>query len=197
MRQMYRSKMQHRDLRFIDFTTRNDEENNLLIIEGYFAVFNSVYQICDDCSESFAPGAFTDTINDDIRALFNHNVDIVLGRTKVGTLKLKEDDKGLFAQIIINAKDSDAVNAYERIKRGDVDQCSIGFEIIDEEYIQKDNKHHWIIKKVKLYEVSPCVFPAYEETTVSARKRDLNDIEKRKTQAWKKQILTKLKGGQN
>ena len=86
------------------------------------------------------------------------------------------------------------MNVYERVKRGDVDQCSIGFEIVDEDVSSIDNKTHWTIKKVKLYEVSIVTFPAYEETCVSARKRQLEDMTKRSFEAWKMNTMKKLKG---
>lgn len=188
-----RSTMQHRDFHIENMQTRETEEE--YIIEGYFSVFGALYTIWDNNQETIAKGAFSDCLNDDVRALWNHNVDIVLGRTTNLTLQLREDDKGLYGTIKINKKDSDAVNAYERVKRGDVNQCSFGFDIIDEETeIRDDNSILWTIKKVKLYEVSPCVFPAYEETTVSARKRDFSDIQKRQNEAWQSQMLKKLKG---
>ena len=105
-----------------DFTTR--EDGGELLIEGYFAVFNSNYDIWPGASESIAPGAFTKSLeSDDIRALTNHNTDLVLGRNRAGTLTLKEDTHGLWGSIRINPKDSDAVNTRERVLRGDVSQC--------------------------------------------------------------------------
>lgn len=82
-------------------------------------------------------------------------------------------------KIRINPKDSDAMNLYERVKRGDVDQCSFGFDILDQETeYREDGTVHWTIKSVKLYEVSVCTFPAYEDTSVSARKKDYEDIKR-------------------
>jgi HK97 family phage prohead protease len=88
------------------------------------------------------------------------------------------------------------MNLYERVKRGDVNQCSFGFEILDEEFEDRGTEVHWTIKKVKLYEVSVVTFPAYDETEVSARKQDYRAIQKRKHEAWKDQALKKLKGEQ-
>lgn len=190
---MDRKKLQHRDLRLIDFKARSSE-NGEPIIEGYFAVFNSPYKLWDGAYESIAPGAFKNTLNRDIRALYNHNDDIVLGRTKNNTLELREDEKGLFGVIKINPNDTQAMDAYERVKRGDVDQCSFGFEIVSEEFEKTDEQIHWTIKEVLLYEVSPCVFPAYEDTTVSARKSDFSDIQKRQTEYWQKTMKERLKG---
>lgn len=175
------------------FETR--EENNEMIIEGYFAVFNSNYEIFDGASESVAPGAFANTLGGDIRALINHDTTLVLGRNKAGTLELKEDSHGLWGKILINPNDQDAVNAWERTKRGDVDQCSFGFEIVSEDVdYREDGSVHWTIREVKLYEVSLCTFPAYEETAVKARERDLEEIKARKREAWKQSMWTRLKG---
>ena len=180
------------------FNTREDGED--LYIEGYFAVFGSIYEIWKDATESIDPGAFTETLKDaDVRALINHDTTLVLGRTKAGTLELKADDRGLWGRIRINPNDQDAMNLYERVKRGDVDQCSFGFEIVREETDFKDDGSiHWTIMEVRLWEVSVCTFPAYEETEVSARKRDAEaaqkEIRERKAEAWRENTLKKLKG---
>ena len=138
-----------------DFKTREDGEE--LRIEGYFAVFNSNYQIWDDMSESVAPGAFADTLGDDIRALIDHETMYVLGRNQAGTLELREDSHGLWGSILVNPNDQDAMNLYAWVQRGDVNQCSFGFDILDEETeFFEDGSVHWTIKKVKLYEVSVC-----------------------------------------
>lgn len=175
------------------FETREDGEK--LSIEGYFAVFNSNYEIAPGMSESIAPGAFSKTLSGDIRALINHDTTFVLGRTKANTLQLREDAHGLWGHIDINPNDSDAMNLYERVKRGDVDQCSFGFDILSEETdFRDDGSVHWTIKEVELYEVSPCTFPAYEETNISARAKERDDLLKRRNEAWKEKVLKKLKG---
>jgi HK97 family phage prohead protease len=176
------------------FETREVDGNP--IIEGYFAVFNSNYQIFDGATESIAPGAFTDELTGDVRALINHDDTLVLGRTIAGTLKLSEDTHGLYGSILVNRNDQDAMNAYARVQRGDVSQCSFGFRILDEAFEEReDGSVHWTIKKVKLYEVSVCTFPAYTDTNVKARKDDLDAIRERKKEAWRKSMLAKLKGG--
>lgn len=172
-------------------TRENGEERK---IEGYFAVFNSNYDIWDDMSESIAPGAFTNTLADDIRALVNHDSTLVLGRTTAHTLELRQDEHGLWGSISVNPKDADAVNLYERVKRGDVSQCSFGFDIVKQESEVRDDGHvHWTIREVKLYEVSCVTFPAYEETNVSARSKERDDILKRKVEAWRENMKERLK----
>ena len=164
-----------------------------LSIEGYFSVFNSIYELWPGATESVAPGAFSETLGDDIRALVNHNDTLVLGRNKAGTLELREDSHGLWGKIKVNPNDSDAMNLYERVKRGDVNQCSFGFMIEDEETeFREDGSIHWTIRKVKLFEVSVCTFPAYEATEVSARKADYEEIQKRKTEKWRAEMHAKL-----
>lgn len=178
------------------FNTRDDGGN--LAIEGYFAVFDSNYEIAPGMSESIAPGAFDKTLSGDIRALINHDTTLVLGRTKANTLQLRTDSHGLWGHIDINPNDSDAMNLYNRVQRGDVDQCSFGFDIISEETdFREDGSIHWTIKEVELYEVSPCTFPAYEETNIAARAKERDDLKKRRAEAWKKKALKKLKGEEN
>ena len=177
----------------IEFYTREDGEE--LTIEGYFAVFNSNYDLGMGMSESIAPGAFTDTISDDIRALVNHDTTLVLGRTSAHTLELRQDEHGLWGRVKINPNDQDAMNLYARVKRGDVSQCSIGFDILDEETEYQDENVHWTIKAVKLWEVSVCTFPAYKETAVVARSADKAELQKRMAESWKAKMLKKLKGG--
>ena len=101
-----------------------------------------------------------------------------------------------WGSIKINRNDTDAMNAYERIKRGDVTGCSFGFNIESEETEYRDDGPvHWTITKVNpLYEVSPCVFPAYGATTVSARGAELDAMKKRKLELRKQGILKRIRG---
>ena len=178
-------------LRSGEFQTR--EDSGELTIEGYFAVFNNNYEIFDGASESIAPGAFDSSMSGDIRALTNHDTTLVLGRTKANTLELKTDSHGLWGRVRINPNDSEAMNTYERVKRGDVDQCSIGFMIRSQETdFREDGSIHWTITDVELYEVSVCTFPAYEETSVSARRKDAAEVRSRQLEAWKLQMKDRL-----
>ncbi len=176
------------------FVTR--EADNDLYIEGYFAVFNSEYQLWEDASEVIKPGAFTDSISGDVRALINHDTSLVLGRTKACTLSLRQDERGLWGSVRINREDGDAMNLYARVQRGDVDQCSFGFAIKRETFVDLGGgKYRWEIEEVDpLYEVSVCTFPAYEATSVSARRQDLAEIQKRRAEAWREEMTKKLGG---
>ena len=166
-----------------NFETREDSEE--LRIEGYFAVFNSNYEILPGWTESIAPGAFTDTLSGDIRALIDHETRLVLGRTSAHTLELKQDEHGLWGSILINRNDQDAMNLYERVKRGDVNQCSFGFSTYEQDTDVRENGDvHWTLTRVDLDEVSCCTFPAYTDTNISARAKDRDDVRARKMKAW-------------
>jgi Escherichia/Staphylococcus phage prohead protease len=146
-------------------TLREDEKP---VIEGYFAKFNRWFP-GPFFKEKIAPGAFAQTLKDhDIRALWNHNPDFPLGRTRNKTLSLIEYEKGLWGQI--DMPDTQvARDALTSVKRGDVSGASFGFEV--EEDGQEWNKDFTerTLTKVKLWEVSPVVFPAYQSTHVHAR----------------------------
>lgn len=175
-----------------EFQTREDGED--LKIEGYFAVFNSIYDIGAGMSEEVAPGAFSETLSGDIRALVNHDTTLVLGRTSAHTLELREDTRGLWGSISINPNDTDAMNLYQRVKRGDVSQCSFGFDILEEDTEVRENGDvHWTIKKVRLYEVSCCTFPAYESTNISARSEERDRLLERKAEAWRTKMKERIK----
>ena len=173
------------------FQTRAEDGN--LYIEGYFAVYNSRYNLWDGAYETIAPGAFEGETRKDVRALCNHDSTLVLGRTIAGTLTLRTDEVGLWGSIIINQEDQDAMNLYERVKRGDVTQCSFGFDIVDQDVEYQDGEPTvWVIKKVRLYEVSVVTFPAYEDTGVSVRRREFAELARRKTEAWKAKARARL-----
>jgi uncharacterized protein len=123
--------------------------------------------------EQFKKGAFTDSLTgDDQRALWSHDTSQVLGRTKNGTLRLFEDEIGLRFELDL-PNTTVGNDAYETIKRGDVDGVSFGFSMQKEEWDESDpdNITRSIIK-AKLYEISPVAFPAYPDSQVSARGHD-------------------------
>lgn len=177
------------------FRTRDDGDD--LIIEGYFAVFDSPYVLWDGATEIVKPGAFAGCLSGDIRALIDHDTRLVLGRTKAGTLTLREDTRGLYGTIKINRDDADAMSLYARVQRGDVDQCSFGFDIEEETFVDLGGGQcRWEINKVNpLYEVSVVTYPAYEETAVKARHADLAEIQRRQAEAWKTKMINRLTGG--
>ena len=186
--------MEHRFLNMERMETR--EDGNDLYLEGYFAVFGKTYEIFPGGTETIAPGAFSEAIGGDVRALYNHNHDIVLGRTTANTLELFEDSTGLRGRIKINREDSEAMDAYARIKRGDITGCSFGFDIEGQETrYGDDGSVSWTLTKINpLYEVSPCTFPAYADTSIEARKKDYEAHKKERRKIWKNKMLKKLKG---
>lgn len=180
-------------IRGTDFQTREADGN--LYISGYFAVFGSRYELWDGAAETIDPGAFDLERDTDVRALTNHNTTLVLGRTKSGTLTLRVDDRGLWGEILINQSDQDAMNLYARVRRGDVAECSFGFDILDQRMeTQENGKPLWIIASVQLWEVSVVTFPAYEDTHVEARAKEYEQIQKSRMERKKAEILKRLKG---
>lgn len=165
-------------------------------IEGYFSTFGGIYELWPGATESIDPHAFDDALNDDIRALIDHETRLVLGRNKAGTLELRVDAFGLWAGIDINEADLDAMNLYARVQRGDVSQCSFGFEILSEKTdIRDDGTVHWTIEKVKLYEVSCVTFPAYKDTSITARQDEYAEIKKRRLDAWRSTMKARIRNG--
>ncbi len=175
-----------------EFQTRDEPEG--MYIEGYFAVFGKQTELWTGAYEEIQSGAFGETMGNDIRALINHDTTLVLGRNKANTLELKIDSHGLWGRIKINEKDSDAVNLYERVKRGDVDQCSFGFNILEEITDWKeDGTVKWTITKIDLHEVSVCTFPAYEETGVQARHDEVAQHNERVLEKRRHDLKERLK----
>lgn len=174
-----------------EFTVR--EAGSQKIIEGYFIVFNQPTELWRGFYEEISPEAVQDV--SDVRALYNHNHDLVLGSTLNGTLRLAKDDYGVKGSIEINENDSDALNAYERIKRGDIRGCSFGFELVSEQYTQNDDgTTKATVRDINLFEVSPCVFPAYPQTAISARKKDFEEEQTRSKKARASNLLQRMRG---
>lgn len=175
---------------------RAEEQDGKKRIEGYFAVFGGLYELWPGATESIDPGAFDGALADDIRCLVDHETRLVLGRNTAGTLTLRTDERGLWGVVEINDNDTDATNLYARVQRGDVTQCSFGFDILEEETLQReDGTVHWTIKKVKLYEVSVVTFPAYKDTGVTARADQYREIKKRQLEAWREKLKGRIKHG--
>lgn len=123
--------------------------------------------------ELVKPGAFLESIaNDDIRCLFNHDSNLLLGRNKAQTLRLFEDEVGLGFECI-PGDTSVARDVVSHITRGDVSQCSIGFNALDEETYKQDGIWYREITKAKLWDVSPVTFPAFVQTDVSMRSAEM------------------------
>lgn len=142
--------------------------NEKKTIVGHAAVFDTITDL-GWFKERVSKGAFAESIKqDDIRALFNHDPNIVLGRNKAGTLRLSEDDKGLAVEI--DLPDTTAANDLRiSMERGDINQMSFGFEVIDASWDTVDGEEVRTLKRVKLWDISPVTFPAYPTTDASVR----------------------------
>ncbi|WP_272513680.1 HK97 family phage prohead protease [Bacillus cereus] len=174
-----------KETRTFDITklsTRDATEEQPSKITGYAAVFNSKTTIGGWFDEVIEPGAFARSLseNSDIRALFNHNWDNVLGRTKSGTLRLEEDEKGLKFEIEL-PNTSVGRDLAESMSRGDINQCSFGFWITEENWDYSVEPALRTIKEVELYEISVVSIPAYDDTEVSlVRSKEIGkEIEQR------------------
>ena len=144
-------------------------------ITGYAAMFDSPTVIAGSFREVIRPGAFKKTLSDgaDVRALFNHDPNYVLGRNKAGTLQLTEDEKGLRYEI--DPPDTQqGRDLTESIRRGDVSQSSFAFSTVQDAW-RKDEDGIEIreLIEVELYDVSPVTYPAYEDTEVSVRNQEI------------------------
>lgn len=175
-----------------DFKVRQQDDERY--IEGYFIRFNEETELWKGVYEEVDPGAVDDSLkNNDIRCLFNHDTSIVLGRTGNGTLELKKDSKGIFGRVKINPNDKQAMDIYARIERGDINACSFGFNIIDEEIQNRDDgTTKFILKKIDLHEVSPVTFPAYPTTSIEAREKDIEKHKKRQLKVRKNKLKERL-----
>ena len=150
--------------------TRDDGKKRLT---GHAAVFNSLSEDLGGFREQIAPGAFADAITgDDVRALFNHDPNFILGRNRAKTLTLAEDSRGLAIEIILPDTQTVRDLVVAPIERGDVSQMSFGFSVRPGgQDWAKDDEGRVIrtLKRLRLYDVSPVVFPAYAETDVAVR----------------------------
>lgn len=163
-------------------------EGDAPMVSGYAALFNEETVIAGFFREKIAPGAFAGAVkSDDVRALFNHDPNYVLGRTKNNTLTLKEDGRGLFYDVTLNPDDPDAMSVRAKIQRGDVSGSSFGFTVEEEKWQEPAKNSRELplrtILKASLFDVSPVTYPAYPTTTVSARSTAESIAEVMKTAA--------------
>lgn len=178
-----------------DFTVRSKEDDDSRYLEGYFIRFNEVTELWPGAYEEVLPESVAKSLkNNDIRCLFNHDSNIVLGRTGNNTLELKADNVGLFGRVKINPNDKQAMDALARIERGDINACSFGFNLINEEVENRDDGTvKFILRDIDLHEVSPVTFPAYPTTSIEARQRDLEQYKQRKLKLRKSKLKERLK----
>ena len=167
-----------KETRVFNIELREDGEGKPPTIEGYAANYN---QPSEDMGfiEYIATGAFSKAVGrDDVRALFNHDANYVLGRNRAGTLELIDDAVGL--RVGITPPETQwATDLMHSMKRGDINQMSFAFGVIDEEWDTENDYPKRTIKDVKLYDVSVVTYPAYPTTTAAVRSKldELNNTQ--------------------
>ena len=152
-------------------------------VRGYAAVYNSDSEWMGGFYEQIATGAFDDVLDNDVRAYFNHDENLLLGRVSSGTLRIGTDKRGLYYEVDL-PNTTYANDLVELMKRGDVNQSSFAFLIDQERWEQRDGKTYRIIEKVsRLLDVSPVAQPAYPDATSELKTRDLETETKEETKA--------------
>ena len=159
---------ENRETRLGTIELRDDDGERR--ISGYAAVFNTLSENLGGFREQIAPGAFDPVMDNDVRALFNHEPHLILGRTTADTLSLETDDHGLRYQI--DPPDTQyARDLIKSIERKDVTQSSFAFWVEDDKWDEDDEGR--VIRTIKqfrrLYDISPVTYPAYPDTSVAAR----------------------------
>lgn len=164
---------EYRNFDWFDPECRAESEGDTITISGYGAVFNKSYQVFD-FQERIAPGAFDKTLreNPDIRGMFNHDPNYLLGRTASGTMDVTTDKRGMRYTIRADATDPNSVSVAKKVARGDVDGSSMMFFVHQEEWkTDKDGKPtERTIKEVQLVETGPVVLPASPTTTAKVKR---------------------------
>lgn len=189
-----------------DFSTRSrrtqfradpPRDGQPMVIEGYFVVFDQPYYVDDYCEEYVDRHAFDDADMTDVRALIDHDSRLVLGRRNdtVQTLSFDIDDVGIYVKIQVNPDDTDAMSLRARVLRGDVDQASFGFTESSVKYtdLPDGRCRRTILGISKLWEFTVCTFPAYEQTSVSARTRTGDDLRRELLEHRKQKLIRRLK----
>ena len=160
-----------KETRVFKIELREDGDGSPPVIQGYAANYNQPSEDLGGYVEYIAPGAFSSAISrDDVRALFNHDSNYVLGRNKAGTLSLVDDAQGLAISVI--PPDAQwARDLMGSMKRGDINQMSFQFSVLEEEWGSLNNYPTRTLKDVKLYDVSVVTFPAYPTTSAAVRSK--------------------------
>lgn len=167
------------ETRYIQLNVRAEKRaDEKLVIKGQAAVFNEETVIRGWFREQIAPGAFQRVLSEspDTIGCFNHDWNVVLGRTTAGTLSLTETATGLDYEIDINPDDTEAMSVYAKVARGDVSQSSFAFEVSVEEWAYPGPDSNIlplrsITEFSKLYDVCPATFGAYPQTSAAVRSK--------------------------
>ncbi|HMD86548.1 MAG TPA: HK97 family phage prohead protease [Terriglobia bacterium] len=162
----------NREVRYLSGAEIRAKADNT--IEGYAAVFNQLSDDLGGFRERIRPGAFAGALRDSLGGtvcLFNHEISLVLGRIRAGTLTVIEDAVGLFYRCVLPATETGR-SVHTAIDRGDIDQCSFSFSVGEggQEWEESGGVVIRTLTNVDtLYDVSPVTFPAYSQTSVAAR----------------------------
>lgn len=162
---------EHRESRLGTIEIREDDGERR--ISGYAAVFNRLSENLGGFREQISPGAFDTVMRDDVRALFNHEPHLILGRTTADTLQLSLDGTGL--RFRIDPPDTQyARDLVKSIERRDITQSSFAFRVEDDIWDEDDEGRmvRTIRQFHRLYDISPVTYPAYPDTYVATRSRD-------------------------
>jgi len=150
-------------------------------VAGYAAVFNVETDIGGMFRERIAPGAFSKALKGDVRSLFDHNTALILGRTKSGTLRLSEDERGLRYEV--DLPDTQAGRDLRvSMARGDIDGSSFAFRVLKQSWDESSEPALRTIEEVELYEVGPVTFPQYPEAEVGLRSLNNERSEREKAE---------------
>jgi uncharacterized protein len=163
--------LEHRRAAIAD--TRRSATTRTLV--GYAAVFDVDADIGGLFIERVQRGAFAGTLTSDVRALVNHDTGRVIGRTTNGSLRLSEDSKGLRVELDLPAT-SDGEDVWQSVKRGDITGMSFGFFVTRQEWDDTRDPPRRTLQAVDLFEVSACPFPAYQQTSLTARSDDAASV---------------------
>ncbi|MDC9605623.1 HK97 family phage prohead protease [Xenorhabdus griffiniae] len=166
--------MSDREMRCYPGEVRTEtQENQPTRIVGYGSVFNSRSEPLWGFREIIKPGAFDDVLNDDVRGLFNHDPNFILGRSTAGTLSLSVDERGL--QYGIQAPDTQTIRdlVLAPMQRGDITQSSFAFRVARDGEHWYEDEEGIVIREIsrfsRLYDVSPVTYPAYQEADSAVR----------------------------
>lgn len=178
-----------------ELQTRSSENENEAFIEGYFVVYNRETELYPGVYEEIAPEAFAESLRGkDILLLDNHNYSAVLATISSDTLELRSDEQGLWGRAKIDLEDPIAKSAYRKIQTNKVKGCSFGFISQKEETrTREDGSVKFRVTKADLLEVTITAIPAYKDTEIAARQKDVETIKKQKLEQRKKALLERMK----
>lgn len=169
------------EIRSLSRPVSHREASGKMTVGGYAAVFGVTADIGGYFREVLAPGAFAETLKTaDVRAYYGHKRDRLLGRKGAGTLRLKEDEKGLAVEIDL-PDTTDGRDVRELIERGDIDGMSFGFMVLRQEWDETGEVPTRTIHEVELTEVSIVSVPAYDGTSIALRSLDEARNERRQS----------------